>query len=317
MSRSNERIKKRENLMTFEQIDYFITLVNSDTFFDAAEVHHISQSALSKQIIKLEKELNITLFDRSKRSATLTPAGKAFYEEALLLSGQYRKTLLRMQQFQRRASTALSLGTLPILTQYHLTSLLKDFSGQYPEIQLSVEEVEEQELMQGLFQERFDLIIARSHMVDLKNYSFHPLTEDRLCAILPVSHPLVGKNSVSIHELANENFFLMKPYTSIYQLCMQLFQEAKIQPRIIRTLRPESIISSIGLQEGISLLPEKSFHIFHHGQLAALPLREAPRLSVGIASKRSASLSPAARTFLHFTRKESCKAQFSSRVRSD
>ena len=72
--------------MTFEQIDYFICAAQSRTFFDAAEAMHISQSALSKQIMKLEKELDLVLWDRNKRSAVLTPAGEFFYKEALKIS---------------------------------------------------------------------------------------------------------------------------------------------------------------------------------------------------------------------------------------
>ena len=62
--------------MTFEQIDCFIAAVHADTFFDAAELLHTTQSTLSKQIQKLEKELNLQLFDRSRRNAVLTPAGE-------------------------------------------------------------------------------------------------------------------------------------------------------------------------------------------------------------------------------------------------
>ena len=79
--------------MTFEQIDYFICAAQSRTFFDAAEAMHISQSALSKQIMKLEKELDLVLWDRSKRSAVLTPAGELFYKEALKVSRQYHRSL--------------------------------------------------------------------------------------------------------------------------------------------------------------------------------------------------------------------------------
>ena len=68
--------------MTLEQIDYFICAAQSRTFFDAAEAMHISQSSLSKQIMKLEKELELTLWDRSKRTAVLTPEGEFFYKEA-------------------------------------------------------------------------------------------------------------------------------------------------------------------------------------------------------------------------------------------
>lgn len=68
--------------------------MEENNFLDAAELLHISQSSLSKQIIKLEKELDILLLDRSGRSALLTEAGHLFYEEALLL----------VQQFHARSS---------------------------------------------------------------------------------------------------------------------------------------------------------------------------------------------------------------------
>ena len=52
--------------MTFDQIQYFIAIAECNTYFDAAEELNISQSALSKQIIKLEKELGVALLDRSR-----------------------------------------------------------------------------------------------------------------------------------------------------------------------------------------------------------------------------------------------------------
>ena len=68
--------------MTLEQIDFFLMAVRCDTFLEAAENLHIAQSTLSKQIQKLETELNLPLFDRTRRQAVLTPAGELFLQEA-------------------------------------------------------------------------------------------------------------------------------------------------------------------------------------------------------------------------------------------
>lgn len=283
--------------MTFEQIDYFIAVVKSDTFFDAAETLHITQSTLSKQIMKLEKELDIQLLDRTKRSASLTEAGKVFYEEALRLSREYHQTLLHMRNFRMQSPQKLCIGTLPILTQYHLTPLFKEFEEQYPQIHLTLDEVEETELMEGLSQGKYDLVIARKHMADSQKHSFHLLAEDRLVAVLPDTYPLTEKNSVSPADIAKERFVLMKPYTSIYQLCMELFQKYGIHPDIVRTARIESIISAVSIHEGISLLPEGNFNLFRHEGLTAIPLEPSPRLSVGIIRRKSRKPSPAV---LHF-----------------
>ena len=61
--------------MTFEELYYFVVLVREDNFLNAAETLHISQSSLTKHIQKLEKELNISLFDRNSRKAVITEAG--------------------------------------------------------------------------------------------------------------------------------------------------------------------------------------------------------------------------------------------------
>lgn len=286
--------------MTFEQLDYFIAAVKCDTFFEAAETLHTTQSTLSKQIMKLEKELNLQLLDRSRRSATLTEAGKMFYEEALELSRQYHQTLRRVKRFQEDTGFSLSIGTLPILAQYGLSSLPKNFSEQNPQIHLTMDEVEEMELMEGLHSGKYDLVIARKNMVDNKKYLFYPLANDRLVAVLPQNHPLAGRIAVSLQDIAQENLLLMQPHTSVYGMCCLLFQEVNLQPRILRTARMESIIGAVAINEGISLLPEGNLRLFQHEHVVSVPLEPSPELHVGIIRKKAGNITPSVSRFLNF-----------------
>ena len=286
--------------MTFDQIDAFLAAVRSDTFFDAAESLHTTQSTLSKQIMKLERELDVPLFDRSGRSAVLTEAGRIFYEEAQVLSAQYHRALDRMQEVRMSEKLSLRLGTLPILSQYRLTGILKEFSSARPDIRLSIEESEEYDLLPGLEQGRFDLILIRDLFLNHPDITFCPLAEDRLVAVLPKDHPLAFRETVSLHDLASEPLILMHPYTAIYQLCMNLFQNAGIRPDIIRTARMESILSAVAFHDGISLFAEENFNLFRHDSLVSVPLSSSPRLVIGAAAKRSGTLSPAAQEFLKF-----------------
>ena len=187
--------------MTLEQIDYFICTAQSRTFFDAAEAMHISQSSLSKQIMKLEKELELTLWDRSKRTAVLTPEGEFFYKEALKISRQYHRSLEAVYHFKDSKLQALHIGTLPFLSQYHLTSVIHSFCDTHPELSFSLKEVEDEELLSGLEKDFFNLIFVRKHMIDPELYTFHALTEDRLVAVFPEAHPSASKKSVSLSEL--------------------------------------------------------------------------------------------------------------------
>lgn len=76
--------------MTFDQIQYFIAIAECNTYFDAAEELNISQSALSKQIIKLEKELGVALLDRSRRKAPLPPPERPFTRTPWPFAGSMR-----------------------------------------------------------------------------------------------------------------------------------------------------------------------------------------------------------------------------------
>lgn len=272
--------------MTLEQIDYFICAAQSRTFFDAAETMHISQSSLSKQIMKLEKELELTLWDRSKRTAVLTPAGEFFYKEALKISRQYHRSMESVSHFKDSESLTLHIGTLPFLSQYHLTSVIHSFCAAHPELSFSLKEVEDQELLSGLEKDLFDLIFVRKHMLDLNLYTFHVLTEDRLVAVFPKKHPSASKKAVSLTELKRETFILMPPHTSIYRFCMRSFHDAGIHPQILRTARAESIVSAVEIGEGISLLTESSFQFFRQPSLTAVPVNGLEKLSIGIAHKK-------------------------------
>lgn len=286
--------------MTFEQLTDMIAIVENDTFLEAAESLNISQSTLSKKMIKLEKELNVKLFDRSKRKASLTEAGQVFYHEALRLSEAYSGMLCKLEPFQADRKQRLHIGTLPILTQYDLTARLKKFTEQNPRIDFSFEEAEEAELLIGLRQKKYDYIIARQNLFSKLGCVSYPLAEDELVAVLPEDHRLSGSTSVKLSDLSEERFILMNPYTSVHQLCLELLKKAGVPPEVIRTGRVESIISGVAVGEGISLLAKSNFRIFQADSVKIIPLDPPQTLSVVLAKLAGTSETGAMRTFAEY-----------------
>ena len=207
-----------------------------------------------------------------------------------------------VSHFKDSESKVLHIGTLPFLSQYHLTSVIHSFCAAHPELSFSLKEVEDQDLLSGLEKNLFDLIFVRKHMLDLKLYTFHVLTEDRLVAVLPKNHPSASKKTVSLTELKRETFILMPPHTSIYRFCMRSFHDADIHPQILRTARAESIVSAVEIGEGISLLTESSFQLFRQPSLAAVPINGLEKLSVGVAHKKNMALTSSAECFLQYVK---------------
>ena len=286
--------------MTFEQLSYFIAIVENDTFFDAACEMNISQSSLSKQIMKLEKELDLTLFDRTTRSATLTQAGEFFYNEAKQLIENYKLTLEIIQNFKSLHEIKLHIAVLPIQTQYNLNALFNSFRKENPDIKLQITEVEDDRLIEGISKNEYDLIIARETMFDKSQFKTYQLAKDELIAAISSEHKLSQRDKLTFDDIKNENFILMNPYTSIYQLCINKLKENNIDANIIRTARTESIIGSVAINEGISLLPKSNFEVFHQKNINTISLEPQIALSVVLAKHKKTASNIAIKEFIKF-----------------
>ena len=286
--------------MTFEQLSYFIAIVENDTFFDAACEMNISQSSLSKQIMKLEKELDLTLFDRTTRSATLTQAGEFFYNEAKQLIEHYKLTLENIQIFKSLHENKLHIAVLPIQTQYNLNALFNSFRKENPDIELQITEVEDDRLIEGISKNEYDLIIARETMFDKSQFTTYQLAKDELIAAISSEHKLSQRDKLTFDDIKNENFILMNPYTSIYKLCINKLKENNIDANIIRTARTESIIGSVAINEGISLLPKSNFEVFHQKNINTISLEPQIALSVVLAKHKKTASNIAIKEFIKF-----------------
>ena len=286
--------------MTFEQLSYFIATVENDTFFDAACEMNISQSSLSKQIMKLEKELDLTLFDRTTRSATLTQAGEFFYNEAKQLIENYKLTLENIENFKSLHENKLHIAVLPIQTQYNLNALFNSFRKENPDIKLQITEVEDDRLIEGISKNEYDLIIARETMFDKSQFTTYQLAKDELIAAISSEHKLSQRDKLTFDDIKNENFILMNPYTSIYKLCINKLKENNIDANIIRTARTESIIGSVAINEGISLLPKSNFEVFHQKNINTISLEPQIALSVVLAKHKKTASNIAIKEFIKF-----------------
>ena len=256
--------------MTIEQLQYFHAITEYDTFLDAAESLHISQSSLSKQLKKLEEELGVTLIDRSRRKAVLTEAGRVFADDVRLLLLQYRLTTDHLLPYRKR--TCFRIGTLPILGQYELSEKLAQFAAAHPELPVIIEDVEEKELAGGFASGRYDAIICREVSSAFPAAPCAEIARDELVAVLPDHHPLAARTALSVSDLSDQPMIWMNPYTSIHQLCHHLFEQNALTPADIQVSRMETMTSRIQAEQRIGLMPYQNFRLFRPRGLTALPL---------------------------------------------
>ena len=116
--------------MDIAQVQYVLAVAAAGSFSAAAEELYISQSSLSKQVIALERELGVALFDRSKRQIALTPAGAAFLAHARAIDAAYRALLADLGRF--KTAPSLRIVAIPVIAQYGITAYIAQFTAHIP-----------------------------------------------------------------------------------------------------------------------------------------------------------------------------------------
>lgn len=132
------------------QILYFQSVVRNNSFSEAAEECHISQSAISQQIKALEKELGFLLLERKNRKFVLTPAGEHFYKKSLVLVADYEQICHESARIARGEDAVLKIGFLRSYSSPEFRQALEEFSARYPGISVR--------LLYGNHEELFTLL---------------------------------------------------------------------------------------------------------------------------------------------------------------
>lgn len=127
--------------MTFVQLEYIVAVDTWRHFATAAENCFVTQPTLSMQIQKLEEELDVKIFDRSKQPVVPTEAGIEIIEQARMILAQKNNLLENIQHKKRTVTGELRIGIIPTLAPYLLPLFVQPFTKKYPEVRLVVHEM--------------------------------------------------------------------------------------------------------------------------------------------------------------------------------
>ena len=124
--------------MMLRQIQYFQTIVQENSFTEAAELCHISQSGISQSIKALEDEIGARLIMRKNRSFELTPAGEHFYKKSLVITADLEQLCCETVRIDRKDAVELRLGVLSTYSGDEFNRAIAAFSEKHPAVELTV-----------------------------------------------------------------------------------------------------------------------------------------------------------------------------------
>jgi LysR family transcriptional regulator, transcription activator of glutamate synthase operon len=286
--------------MEIRQIQYFLSIVGTGSFSAAADEHYISQSSLSKVILALEKELEVSLFDRSKRKVFLTEAGEAFLGHARKFQAEYKALVVELDGHKSTADS-FSIAAIPILTQYGLTTALAQFRDSYPNIRFILEEIDGLNILPALDEHRFDLAFTRHNNLNPDQHASLEICQDKLLVVVSRKNRHADRSSISLRELSTDNFIVFDRVTDMYKLVMDECGKAGFEPTIFYSShRKVSVFGLVGTNIGLALMPVKIYEYHQHPDVVAIPLEEHIECNVVLAYLKNRKLPKAASTFIDF-----------------
>ncbi len=191
--------------MKIEYLNDFLTLSETKNFSVCADALYISQPTLTRHIQDMEKELDVTLFERGPRGMVLTEAGALFLpyaKEILACSQKYTEAL---ERYRAAKNHVLVLGSVYAMPQYGISPIIGAWGETHSEIKLRVLENDSNELFTWLRQGTIDGAFAREDFPDENgDFSRIHITRDHLVCLVPPDHPLSNEHTVSMQQLRNE-----------------------------------------------------------------------------------------------------------------
>ena len=189
--------------MLLRQIEYLQAVVECGSFHLAAQQCHVSQSAISQQIKKLEDELGVTLLDRHNRSFTLTAAGEHFYHKSLIIYGDIKQMIRETKRIADHDQAVLKLGYYKGYHGNEFSEAVALFSEKYPTVEIQIIAGSHDELYKGMENGTIDLALNDQRRAFSDAYNNVILCESQMYVEISSRNPLSKLSHLEISDLKN------------------------------------------------------------------------------------------------------------------
>jgi DNA-binding transcriptional LysR family regulator len=269
-------------------LEYFVAVAAELNFSRAAERIHVVQSALSASVAKLEKELGVELFDRSKRQIALTAAGEAFLAHAREVLHSAHRARTSVEAFRDQLAGTVTLGTLMSWGTLNLPAALEEFRGANPmvTVQLRQSITGSAGHLTAIADGQMDLALVSISASASPLVALRELMREPMVFVCEASHPLANRRKVALADLAGHDFIQFPEGWGIRQRLDKGFATAGVRPVSAYEVADYAITAElIRHRLATTILPASVAGRFP--DLCTIPLRPAMTWTLSIASAMS------------------------------
>lgn len=290
--------------MELRQLRHFLALADELHFGRAAQRLALTQPPLSQSIQKLERELGVRLFERTRRRVALTHAGKAFLDEARPLLARAGGAVERARRAGRGETGRLAVGFLANTAYTLLPLVLREFAQRFPQVTLELRELTQPQQFEALRRENIDVALLRPPVEDPELAS-QVILEEPFVAALPSGHALCALRRIPVLRLAGEPFVMYprQPSLVFHHQVMEICLRSGFSPRVAQEVsQTHTVVALVSAGIGVALVPHSAQKIGLVG-VAYRPLREAAPPAQLATAWRRADASPVVAAFLDVARR--------------
>ncbi len=238
----------------FRQLRYFVTVCRMKSFTRAAEEIGVSQSSLSRSVLKLEEVIGQPLLERKPRTVVPTDVGELFLaraEEILALAEDC---------FAEVSDTAnhgrIRLAVIPTIAPYFLPKVLREFGKQHANVSIIVQEDTTENIIRMIRHGDIDIAIL-ALPINEKYLEAEPLFEEELVLVVPNGHPLEKKKKIKLDDVKQYPFVMLDQAHCLSDNIESFCKMQSVQPIAIeRTSQLATVQELVSLNHGISMVPK-------------------------------------------------------------
>jgi len=282
----------------------FLALAETGSFRQTAARVHLSQSAVSGVIVRLEEMLEVRLFDRTTRSVHLTAAGEIFLDQAQLMSEQTQEALRLVRNVTDLKSGSVRIAALPSLAATLVPEVMAEFTATYPGVQLTLHDTLSGPAFDLVASGKVDFAITAANPA-YGDLDYSELASDGFVLLLPQAHPGArSRKPLAWAETLAMNHISMPLPASVRQYADAAFMHhrTRFQPRYeVEHIATIHAMVKAGL--GVAALPELAAKFVSQEGVVSRRLVEPDiRRPLGLVMRRTRSLSPAASEMIRMLR---------------
>src|SRR5205814_6568237 len=244
--------------MQIESLKVFCDLSETESFTKAAQINHVTQSAVSKQISSLDSQSKSLLIERSKKKFRLTREGKVLYEYSKQIIQTFEALHSRLQEIKDIISGTIRIATIYSIGLHDLPPYLKKFLKSYPTVNVHVEYRRANQVYEYVLGNVVDLGLVAYPSRDNK-LEVLPLRKDPLILICHPQHPFAKQKSIKMKALSGQKFIGFQPDIPTRKALDKILKENSVDVQHVMEFdNIETVKRAVEIDAGIAIVPQST-----------------------------------------------------------